>query len=329
MLKNTAHTIAVLAVSAAVAQAATVSSVGNGNYIDGPTWSDGLAPSGGNDYVIQNNVEYAGDNTQNLAGDSVTINSGFLRLQANSQTGTDIYNINNLTLNGGALHMRSSNQYTRFMRLGNNVNVAADSEIRLGDGGEGFEMHGYLNGGLSGSGNLSFISNVGNSAEDFGGLHATVADSGFTGDWYVNSIDTGYANLMAEAANSLGTGAIVLDTRAFLTVAAAGGIDSIAGITLNTSSSQLVLTNAWDNSGAYLEINDGTLDLGDGNSVIGGLTIGGNTIANGTYDASQLTDLGFGGIYTGTGSLSVVPEPSTSMLSLVGACAFILRRKRH
>lgn len=310
-----------------IAQAATVTSVATGNYVDGTSWSDGLAPAGGNDYVIENNLEYVGDNTQNLAGDSVTINSGFLRLQANSEGGTDIYNINNLTLNGGALHMRSSNQYTRSMRLGNNVTVATDSEIRLGDGGEGFELHGYLNGGISGSGNMSFISNVGNSAEDFGGLHATVADSGFTGDWYVNSIDTGYANLLVEAANALGTGSIALDTRSLLTVAVDGGIDSVSGISLLGASSQLALTNAWNNESASLVILGGIVDLGTNESVIGSLTIGGNSLAAGSYTADDLNLLGTG-IYSGTGTLTVVPEPGTSMLALMGGFAFIIRRKR-
>lgn len=325
-MKKTSLILAGLSLTAAIAQAATVSSVANGGYTADATWSDAAAPTAGNDYVIQNDVSFTGDGTNvQLAGDSVTVNTGgWLRISAANQGGPDNYYVNNLTLNGGNLNLRSSSQYYRDMHLKNSLSVTADSQLRIGYGGENFNVDAYLDGGLTGSGNITLNGNANSVAI----LHATVADSGFSGDWYAASIDTGLLRISADAANSLGTGAVELALRASLNVNAAGGIDSLSGISLLTASSQLLLTNAWNNESAFLIITDGTLDLGTGDSVIGAFSIGGNDLASGTYDADALTSLGYGGIYTGTGTITVIPEPGTSMLALMGGFAFILRRKR-
>ncbi|BDS08894.1 hypothetical protein NT6N_39340 [Oceaniferula spumae] len=249
-----------------VAQGA-ISSTANGNYTNGATWTGGAAPVNGEDYIIENNVEHAGGGTYGLAGDSVTINSGFLRFTGNPVGGDpdNISNItvNNLGLNGGQLHFRSSNQYSRVMNLNSGLDVMADSQIRIGDGGEQFSMNINLNGPISGSSDLQFLSNGGNDAGDIQNLNITSDNVGFSGDWSINSIDSGVGSLNANAANALGIGALVLNTRSRLVAGATGSLDSLLGITLNESSSTLVLNNAWTNSSASLDIVDGSLDLAD------------------------------------------------------------------
>ena len=77
-------------------------------------------------------------------------------------------------------------------------------------------------------------------------------------------------------------------------------------------------------------IDEGTgtvLNLGDGATTIGGLSIAGNDIANGTYDATALTGLGFGGTYGGTGTLTVVPEPAAPLLGAFGLLGLLRRRR--
>ncbi len=317
-MKTTRHlqaTLAALVAASSLGAAAEVTSVANGNYNDGTTWSDGNPPSAVNDYVILNSVEQSGDATTALAGNSVTINAGVLRLTSVDNS-PDTFIINNLTLNGGRFDVRSSNQYARTVLIPNEITVASDSEFRIGDGGEAFFMEVQFNGGLTGNGSLDFIGNGGNGADDEIRLHATSADSTFSGNWRVDSIDSGQAILVAEAANALGSGSVTLETRGQLRVASANALDSVLGVTLTEPSSVLTLTNAWTTAIGTLDVQDGTVDLADSASSVSQMTIAGNNVpVGGPYTATDLTNLGFGGTFTGaTGTLEVTGLPSPALV---------------
>jgi hypothetical protein len=301
----------VLAATIPVVSAATVNSVATGAYNTGTTWSNSAAPTAGNDYVIQNDVTHSGTASATLAGDKVTINSGFLRWeQTNNAAGT--LSINNLTLNGGSLQFTSSNTFARTQTLGNILTVTAPSTLQLGRGNQNFTTHSYLAGGIAGTSALSYVSNVGDSTDDIGILHVTSSNATYSGNWSVNSIDTGYANLSPEAANALGTGSVTLATRSTLTVVAANAINSTPAVTLTTATSKLVLTNGWNNSVGILNLHaTSAVDLADSTSVIGAMTIGSNNVPAGTHTAADLTALGFGGTFTGTtGTIQIVSLPS-------------------
>lgn len=298
-----------------LALADTVTSVQNGTYTDGSTWDDGLAPDAGNDYVIEHQIEIDGDATTNLAGDSVTINSGWLRLTA-VDASPDTFNINGLDLNGGRFDIRSHNQYSREVDLPNPITVSADSQFRIGDGGEQFDMEIIFTAGLSGSGALNFVSNSGNDAGDTATLHLPAANSTFTGAWSVNSVDSGFGRLSPEAANALGSGSVTLGTRSRLVSAAADALNSTPAITLNTSTSELILTNGWVNLAGVLDIVDpaATLNLVDSASSIDILYIAGTSIPAGTYTATDLTALGLGGTFLGaTGTIEVAGLPNPTL----------------
>ncbi|BCX48828.1 hypothetical protein HAHE_27360 [Haloferula helveola] len=298
-----------------LATADLVTSVVSGNYADGTTWDNTLAPVTGNDYVIVTNVEQNGDATTSLEGDSITVDSGWLRLTA-VDASPDTFVVPSLTLNGGRLDIRSHNQYAREVDLPNAVAVGADSQFRIGDGGEQFNMDVTLTAGLTGSGNLSFVSNSGNGTDDIATLHLPAATSTFTGNWSVNSIDSGYGRLSAEAANALGTGTVSLGTRSILVAAAADALNSTPAITLDTDTSELILTNAWVNASGVLTMTDGTLDLADSVSSIDRMYIGANAVPTGTYTATDLTNLGFGGTFLGaTGTIQVAGLPNPSLIA--------------
>ncbi|NWK54685.1 PEP-CTERM sorting domain-containing protein [Verrucomicrobiaceae bacterium N1E253] len=308
---------------------AAITSTSNGNYTDGSTWDGGNPPTNGEDYIIQHNVEHAANGTYSLAGDSVTINSGYLRFTGNapSSSASNI-TVNNLALNGGRLDFRSSNQYARTMNLVSGFNVSTDSQIRIGDGGEQFVMNVSLQGNITGSGNLNFVSNGGNGSDDKMNLNITSANLGYSGNWSINSIDSGYGYLYANSANALGSGSLTLNTRSALVAGATTSLDSLQGVTLTTSTSILQLTNAWVNHAASLNMQAGTLDLADSDSIIGDFSINGNSLAADTYDSAALSALGFGGNFTGTGTITVIPEPSSAVLGSLGIFGILLRRKR-
>jgi hypothetical protein len=67
----------------------------------------------------------------------------------------------------------------------------------------------------------------------------------------------------------------------------------------------LKLTRPWNSPRAKLVLIKGTLDLGDGTSTVGVVSIGGKLIQPGSYTAAQLMALGLGGTFSGTGKLSV------------------------
>ena len=214
------------------------------------------------------------------------------------------------------------------MNLSSGLTVSAGSQIRIGAGGEQFNMDVNLNGAITGGSSLSFTANGGNGTSDIMNLNVTASNAGFSGNWSINSIDTGYGYLNANAADALGLGAVVLNNRSALVAGSTGSLDSLQTIYVNTATSILRLTNSWGNSSASLFLTDGTLDLADSSSTVGSFTIDGNAVDPGTYSASDLTNLGHGGTFSGTGSIEIVPEPSSTALLGLGGLALILRRRK-
>jgi len=178
----------------------------------------------------------------------------------------------------------------------------------------------YLYGELTGSGNADFVVNRQNDGKERSYLYDTRPDSSFSGDWTVWGMapDRAHANLSAEAANALGSGTVTLSTMGALRVDATNGIDSIAGVTMTATNALLQLTHAWDSPSAWLAMDvPGTLDLVDATSAIGTMTIAGNDVASGTYDAAALTALGHGGAFAGSGTITVVGPRSPGTLLIV------------
>ena len=318
-----------LAVAVSSTTAATITSVLDGAHDAPATWSDNTAPSAANDYVIDDEtVQFHVNANTTFAGNSLTVQSGgTLSRQTTNATSRNLV-IPNFSVDGGTILFRSNNQYARNQELSSSLAVASDSTIRVGTGVAQWTHNVTFSGGITGAGDINYLGNVGNSAEDAAGLYITTTNATYSGDWNINSIDTGRAKLYAQAAGALGSSMVALNTRSDLVVSFAGGIDSLSGVTLADASSALYLTNAWTNASASLTLTDGTLDLADTASSIGSFTIAGNNVGPGTYTASDLDNLGFGGTFTGTGTINVVPEPSSAALFGLGCLALILRRRK-
>lgn len=312
--------LTICATTSTMSHAATIASTAGGSITAPATW-DGAAPTAGNDYVAGHAL--TGTDSMTFAGDSLTLNSGSSLTWSNGSNAARTFTASKLNLNGGNVTLNGSGAGTRNLTVSatNGVEVQSNTTIRLANGGVGANL--TLNTALSGSANLTVIGNTNNTA----GFNINFANSAFSGNWDISATGTGGVALNANQTNALGTGMVTLGTRGILTVSAIDAIDSLQQITISTSSSVLNLTQAWDNASAALNMTTGTLNLGTLNSTIGSFTLNGNAIGNGTYDASQLTAMGFGGTFSGTGTLTVVPEPSVGFLAALSLLP-ILRRRR-
>lgn len=287
-------------------RAADVPSVAAGPYNTGSTWSDGLAPSAGKDYRILHLVHSTGSADEVLAGDSLTVRPGGTLRREQTSTARRSLTTPPLTLAGGKLQFSANNQYRREFDFESPVVVASNSIIIIGRTKNG-RKDVYLNGGLSGTADIEFICNAGGSAEVLSSLHITTPTNTFSGNWDIYATDSGTAVLKGAASRSLGTGTVTLGLRGTLMITAESGIDSLTSIAITDSSARLDLNNlSWHNKKAILSMSTGTFDLGDKASVIGEFNINGTKLSQRTYTATDLTNLGYGGTFAGSGTIEIV-----------------------
>lgn len=121
---------------AAVSSAAVVTlgnpggdTLGQSSFAAGTHWSDGLAPSAGNSYVVGISLLRTPPdaNSYTFAGDSLSIDgpNGDFGYKGIGNTG--VITINNLILNGGLI--RQIQGVGDVFKLAGNINVIADSQI--------------------------------------------------------------------------------------------------------------------------------------------------------------------------------------------------------
>ena len=129
---------------------------------------------------------------------------------------------------------------------------------------------------------------------------------------YTGGTQVSLGTLIGNAADAFGTGD--------LTVGLAG-TNTIATLTLN---------GAYMNDLAMLILGtNSVLNLNfSGSDTVGGIIIDGVNIGHGTFTSAQLDALGLGTV-TGTGSMTVIPEPATiGMLGLGALVTLLVRRMR-
>lgn len=284
-----------------------VVSVASGSWTNPATWSDGLAPVRAKDYRVDGETISATSTTgtQTFPGRSVLLASGALRLplehSGTSMTGT--FNVTNLTLAGGTLQFDAS-LGTSAWNLNTRIQVSAPSTILQSDGSYSYNAN--LNGGIAGSGDVSFTVNRSDTGNANSFLNVFGNNTNFAGNWAVSSQDSGGgAQLVAKATNALGRGSVTLNTGGRLVCDATGGLNSLGSVQMLDPSAQLVLTFPWVNASALLFATDGAVvNTGSGASKIASLVIDSSSVQPGTYSAAQLTALGL--TASGSGTLQVL-----------------------
>lgn len=282
-------------------------SVANGSWTNGATWSDGLDPAAGKDYLVDGETVSAANTntTQSFPGRSLTVKAGALRLplEHNSTGWIATYNLTNLALDGGTLQFDASNG-TSTWNVNRPVTVLSPSALLQTDGNYSYNCN--LNGGLTGPGDVSFTVNRSDTDDINSFLNVFGNNTNFTGNWTVSSQDSGgAAQLVAKAANALGLGVVTLNTGGRLVNGVAGGLNSLAAVNLLDASARLVLTFPWVNASARLTATEGaTVELGAGASTVASLVVDYNSVPPGTYTAAQLA--AFGLTASGSGTLQVL-----------------------
>ena len=301
----------VLAFGAVTATAETITSTANGAWDTATTWSDALAPSSGNDYVIDgeavNTPNLGANGTRTFAGNSLTITSGRLDLKV-EHTGSvtnAAFSIPNFSLSGGTLRSDASTGNST-LNLNSPLAVSGNSFIEIKDGSYTNALK--LNNGISGSGLIALTTDrSGNSGTgERASLSVFGADNTYTGNWTVRCLDTTgeHGSLIAGSAGSLGTGTVTLLQYGRIVNNVAGGIDSLSGIVLSGANSLATISNAWINPLASLTVSNGTVDLNNAASSIGNLSGTGGTIrgtgASSALTVTQTSDATFAGTLTFT-----------------------------
>lgn len=268
-------------------------------------WSDNAAPSAANDYVVDNATVRSPDaSSTSFAGNSLTIQNGAVLNLYRTNIGSYFNNnhaIPGLSVSNAEIRPESSNgsiahTLTNALALSgaNTVNMTQRSN---------FTMNLFLGGAITGSGSLNVTrGSVGTQRK----LVFSGDASGYSGDITVAG-NTASKTLIFDIANAGGWGT------GDLTMGDFGVLDLVTAFT--SGSSSLALSN------------NSTLKLTAGAS-IAGLSINGNAVPLGTYSAAELTALGFGGNFSGDGSLSVIPEPSSSLLLVLSSSLLLIRKRR-
>lgn len=103
--------------------------LGQSSFAAGTHWSNGLAPSAGNDYVVGISLlrTPADGNSYTFAGDSLSINGPAGDFGYKGVGNTGVITVNNLILNGGLI--RQIQGATDVFKLAGNLSVVADSQL--------------------------------------------------------------------------------------------------------------------------------------------------------------------------------------------------------
>lgn len=269
---------------------------GASSFNSGLNWSDGLAPSSGNDYsvAIPQLRTPADGNSYTFGGHSLTINSGgrfFYKGTGSAGTIT----VADLILNGGSIEHQ--NGVSDIFNLAGTLNVTADSQI--------WAKQGPINiiGTLTGTGTIT------NPGSDGAGRIVTIAG----------------ANLYAGSIINDGRFAVAQGSSFNFLIGANGVNNTISGTGDETDYNGLFVFNL---VGAGTTPGDSWLVANAANQTYGS-TFG---VAGFTDNGGGIwTTTQNGALYefnTADGTLMVVPEPSVLAMSLLGGLGMLVAFRR-
>ncbi|WP_168441990.1 LamG domain-containing protein [Pontiella desulfatans] len=255
---------------------------------DGSVWSDGLPAHGGADYVIPSTGNLRGESgTTTFPGASLKVEAGGKFQVRSLESSSDVTTVNHLVLAGGA----GANYALLAAGTGNNaINV--------------------LDGTITQSGASKLLTYGGSIARSLNVL------SQINGDGTLQVVGEGA--MIDNAANAF-SGTWEVADGATLTFNNAGAVGSANIDVLDGGTLQILGT--W-NSGASLSVVDTPttqVELGSQSWFVSSLLFGGSPVEGGTHTASELNALGANSVFSGTGTLTVVPEGSVYVAATYNA----------
>lgn len=310
---------------------ADVSSVASGEWTTPDTWSNASAAGSGHHYAVGagTTVDSPVATSLTFPGDSLQVsNGGIFRLRHTSNGGntSQTVNLKNLILHDGATLQAYNTAAGNVQRTVSSPLAVPTgcATIRLrSDSGSAYSNSLVLDGGLFGSGDIDLTASLQGQTGERRTLRLDIPAASYSGNWSVtgdNTTDTSRRLfLIANAAGALGSGRVHLGAFSQLSCAAAGGLDSLAGVTLESATATLDLIEPWINPMAGLVVTSGNVNLGTGHSRIGDLRVGGVSLDPGNYTAADLNTPGGTATFTGTGLLSVGPFPPDAISVTDGA----------
>jgi len=315
-LKFAGLTLTTLSLAAGTAHAATnIFSNTSGNLWDtAANWTDGL-PDTNDDLEIGTGLTAVSNTaTPATSTGSLTMQvNSTVRISAATGAGEMFDTASSVIFQGGNTIDYTTTAATNFspMVINGNASITNSGNNNTNGSTKSFE-------GISGSGNLTIT------AADNQGYNVTTTNSSFTGDWIFNGQKRHVINF--EAIGSGGTGDVFLSGTPSAGASRSGVIVFGANdVFANSAFFTVVDADGYTGSsgkasGSYF------MDIKAFTDTIGGMTIDGNPVTAGDYTGSGTTGTQVSWL-SGTGVLTIVPEPSSALLGGLGFL-LLLRRRR-
>ncbi len=278
------------------------------------SWSNNQAAQAGHDYVVsgasftlRSPVYAPGQTLRVFPGDSLTIDGAQFNLSSsenvtNGQSAT--VQVDDLRLVNGGVIVNSIGGSTAGLAGKLTVNDGDTVYIRTA-GVSGNFRHIVLDAQVVGGATIHLLQG--------GTISVTNSTNEFDGTWRVGGSATVLGAAVSSTANTV------------TTLKAAAGLGEAANLQIDAFG-HFDPDYDWSTSGT-LTINDDALVTLDQNLTVGGLSILGNQFSAGTYSFSDLNSA-YDSLFVdgGTGSITVVPEPSAAGMAALGGLLLIRRR---
>jgi hypothetical protein len=293
----------------------TSNAASGSSWLNGNSWSDGLAPAAGNSYFVTGTTftvrtPQTGAAFYSFGGDSLTINNA--RFLFATLGGSNIF-VNNLTVTNGGMFSNGTNA---LQILQGTLAISGSAFVRLHTVGAEAGRNITIASQISGSGSVGLIQK--------GTLSLTGVGNTFSGIWTVGGTgvtvpDGTYSNSSSLISSLIGS--------------SAGSLGVNSSVTLNIWS-RFDVDYDWTTSGALTLADNGGAGTAiimtlDQNITVGALSVAGFSFAEGVYSYADLSTAGFGDYFTNSGgSITVVPEPSAVALLALGSMSIVFWSRR-
>jgi hypothetical protein len=296
------------------ARAATINQVQSNtspgqSWLTTGAWSNNAGPSAVNDYVSGPGMTLRSPTTVNsaFAGNSLTINGAQFNLTG-STGASGIITIPDLRVTaGGAIVNGNGGNQTQAIN-GGTLNVTNSMFFRLNTTATGRNI--TVSSQITGSGTIGLMQN--------GTLLLNSPGNSFSGFWSIGGANVSIlgmtysnTNTLVSTLNASGSGTL--------------GVDSSL---IANDYSVIRVGYDWTTAGS-VTLNLNSTTFLDTNWTVGALTINGASLGAGTYSYAFLSST-YSGYFNTTGaggSITVVPEPGSVGLILLGGAAVLWRRR--